>query len=277
MTLKEAYDYGCEQLKKTNIDDATLDAWYLLEHVTGISRAVYFMDMNKPLDDTQEKKYREYIQIRANHIPLQHITGKQEFMGLEFCVNEHVLIPRQDTEVLVESVLDALMPGMDLLDMCTGSGCILVSIMKLQQGVSGTGVDISDEALAVARENAAKHHVTAELLQSDLFENVQGVFDVIVSNPPYIQTSVIEELQEEVKLHDPILALDGKEDGLYFYKKIVADSPQYLKRGGKLYFEIGHDQGEAVSALMKHAGYTDVTVKKDLSGLDRVVFGVYNV
>lgn len=277
MTLKEAYDYGCEQLKKTNIDDATLDAWYLLEHVTGISRAVYFMDMNKPLDDTQEKKYREYIQIRANHIPLQHITGKQEFMGLEFCVNEHVLIPRQDTEVLVESVLHDLRPGMKLLDMCTGSGCILVSIMKLQQGVSGTGVDISDEALAVARENAAKHHVTAELLQSDLFEIVQGVFDVIVSNPPYIRTSVIEELQEEVKFHDPVLALDGKEDGLYFYRKIVADSPQYLKRGGKLYFEIGHDQGEAVSALMKHAGYTDVTVKKDLSGLDRVVFGVYNV
>ena len=277
MTLKEAYDYGCEQFKKTNIDDATLDAWYLLEYVTGISRAVYFMDMNKPLDDTQEEKYREYIQIRANHVPLQHITGKQEFMGLEFCVNEHVLIPRQDTEVLVESVLDALMPGMDLLDMCTGSGCILVSLLKLCKELRGTGVDISEAALEVAGENVNKHGVVATLLRSDLFEKVQGVFDVIVSNPPYIQTSVIEELQEEVKLHDPMLALDGKEDGLYFYKKIVAESPKYLKIGGKLYFEIGYDQGEAVSALMREAGFTGVTVKKDLSGLDRVVFGVYNV
>lgn len=277
MTLKEAYDYGCEHLNKANIEDATLDAWYLLEHITGISRGEYFMDMNRSLDEMQERRYREYVQIRATHIPLQHITGTQEFMGLEFCVNEHVLIPRQDTEVLVECVLNTLKPGMDLLDMCTGSGCILVSILKLCKDLCGTGVDISQAALDIARENVNKHGVDATLLQSDLFEKVHGVFDVIVSNPPYIKTAVIEQLQDEVKFHDPLLALDGKEDGLYFYKKIVAESPKYLKKGGKLYFEIGHDQGEAVSALMKDAGYTDVTVKKDLAGLDRVVFGVYNV
>ncbi len=277
MTLKEVYDYGCEHLNKANIEDATLDAWYLLEHITGISRGEYFMDMNRSLDEMQEKRYCEYIRIRANHIPLQHITGTQEFMGLEFYVNEHVLIPRQDTEVLVERVLYDLMPGMKVLDMCTGSGCILVSIMKLKQGVFGTGVDISEAALEIATRNVTQHQIEAELLQSDLFEKVQGEFDVIVSNPPYIRTAVIEQLQDEVKFHDPLLALDGKEDGLYFYKRIVAESPNYLKKGGKLYFEIGHDQGEAVSTLMKDAGYTDVTVKKDLSGLDRVVFGVYNV
>lgn len=277
MTLKEVYDYGCEHLNKANIEDATLDAWYLLEYITGISRGEYFMDMNRSLDAMQEKRYREYIHIRANHIPLQHITGTQEFMGLEFCVNEHVLIPRQDTEVLVERVLRDLKSGMKLLDMCTGSGCILVSIMKLKPGISGSGVDVSVAALEVAKKNAAKHDVQVEWIQSDLFEKVQGEFDVIVSNPPYIKTAVIEQLQDEVKFHDPLLALDGKEDGLYFYQKIIAESPKYLKKGGKLYFEIGYDQGEAVRTLMEDAGYTDVAVKKDLSGLDRVVFGVYNV
>lgn len=277
MTLKEVYDYGCEHLNKANIEDATLDAWYLLEYITGISRGEYFMDMNRSLDAIQEKRYREYIHIRANHIPLQHITGTQEFMGLEFCVNEHVLIPRQDTEVLVERVLRDLKPGMKLLDMCTGSGCILVSIMKLKPGISGSGVDVSAVALEVAKKNAAKHDVQVEWIQSDLFEKVQGEFDVIVSNPPYIKTAVIEQLQDEVKFHDPLLALDGKEDGLYFYEKIIVESPKYLKKGGKLYFEIGHDQGQAVRTLMEDAGYADVAVKKDLSGLDRVVFGVYNV
>ncbi len=279
MTLKEAYEYGQEQLKNAEIDDAILDAWYLLEYVTGISRAVYFMDMNREISSEQETMYRAYIISRAKHIPLQHITGVQEFMGLEFCVNEHVLVPRQDTEVLVESVLDAVQLGMEILDMCTGSGCILLSLLKLCgcDSIHGTGVDISEEALRVARQNAERLGVNVQFLLSDLFEKMEGLFDIIVSNPPYIRTSVIEELKEEVKFHDPYLALDGKEDGLYFYRRIVEESPKYLKKGGKLYFEIGHDQGEDVSALMKHAGFTDVTVKKDLAGLDRVVFGVYNV
>lgn len=279
MTLKEAYEYGQEKLQKAEIDDAVLDAWYLLEHVTGTSRAMYFLDMNKPLSSEQEKQYCEYVATRARHIPLQHITGVQEFMGLEFCVNEHVLVPRQDTEVLVESVLDVLQSGMEVLDMCTGSGCILISLLKLCGfvDVSGVGTDISEEALKVAIRNAEKLGVDAQFLHSDLFEKVDGMYDVIVSNPPYIRTAVIEELKEEVKFHDPFLALDGKEDGLYFYRRIVEESPKYLKKGGKLYFEIGHDQGEEVSKLMRDAGFTDVAVKKDLAGLDRVVFGVYNV
>jgi len=277
MTLKEAYNYGQEQLKIAEIDEAMLDAWYLLEHITGVSRAMYFMDMDKCISEEQLQKYQESISKRARHIPLQHITGVQEFMGLEFCVNEHVLVPRQDTEVLVESVLNVLEDEMKVLDMCTGSGCILLSLLKLTKStdISGVGVDISEEALRVANRNAEKLGIDVELLQGDLFSNINEKYDVIVSNPPYIRTAVIEELAEEVKFHDPFLALDGKEDGLYFYRRIIKESPNYLKENGKLYFEIGHDQGEAVSRLMKEAGFAEVTVKKDLAGLDRVVFGVY--
>lgn len=277
MTLGEAFEYGKTQLANAGIEDASVDAWYLLEFVTGYDRMMYFLKVQEPLLKEQEEKYREYISVRKSHVPLQHITGVQEFMGLEFNVNEHVLVPRQDTEVLVEYVLKILEPGMSVLDMCTGSGCILISLLKMCEGVSGTGVDISEDALKVAIRNRDKIGVDATLLQSDLFECVTDKFDLIVSNPPYIQTSVIEELEEEVKLHDPFIALDGKEDGLYFYRKIVENSPAYLKQGGKLYFEIGHDQGEDVKNLMESAGFSRVSVKKDLAGLDRVVFGEYNI
>ena len=279
MTLKEAFEYGKEQLKNAQIEDAELDAWYLLEYVTGISRAMYFLDMNRQIDTDKMEKYREGVERRANHVPLQHITGEQEFMGLTFCVNEHVLVPRQDTEVLVETVLESLAPGMRVLDMCTGSACILISLLRLcgDKQIEGMGVDISENALEVACQNAERLGVEATFLHSDLFANVEGVYDVIVSNPPYIRTDVIEELKEEVKFHDPFLALDGKEDGLYFYREIVENSTRYLKKGGKLFFEVGYDQGEAVSMLLKAAGFSGVTVKKDLAGLDRVVFGVYNI
>lgn len=277
MTLKEAYEYGQEQLKLAGIEDALLDAWYLLEYTTGITRAMYFLKMQEAMSVEQEEIYCKYIETRASHIPLQHITGVQEFMGLEFCVNKHVLIPRQDTEVLVESVLETLSPKMEVLDMCTGSGCILISLLKFCEGAVGTGVDISEEALKVAAKNLDKIGVNAKLLHSDLFEQVTGTYDVIVSNPPYIRTAVIEQLKEEVKFHDPFVALDGKEDGLYFYRKIVENSSKFLKSGGKLYFEIGHDQGNDVKILMENAGFSGVTVKKDLAGLDRVVFGKYNI
>ncbi len=275
MTLKEAYEYGQKQLKTAEIDDAQLDAWYLLEYVTGITRARYFVDVNRVLSEEQERQYCDVVAMRMTHIPLQHITGVQEFMGLEFTVNEHVLVPRQDTEVLVECVLDILQPGMRILDMCTGSGCILISLLKLCGGVSGTGVDISKEALEIAYKNAKNQAVEAEFIYSDLFERVTDRYDVIVSNPPYIRSSVIQELKEEVKFHDPILALDGKADGLHFYRRIISESKQFLNKAGKLYFEIGHDQGEEVCKLMEEAGFADITLKKDLAGLDRVVFGVY--
>ncbi len=277
MNLRSAYEYGKKLLTEANIENAEGDAWTLLEHVTGVTRAIYFMGMERELIASQEEAYLDCLSRRKAHIPLQHITGEQEFMGLTFRVNEHVLVPRQDTEVLVENVLADVQPGMEVLDMCTGSGCIVISLVKLGKGLSGKGVDISKEALEVAKDNARGQGVEVQFVHSDLFANVQGQYDVIVSNPPYIRTEVILSLQEEVRLHDPMQALDGKEDGLYFYRRIIEESPKYLKENGRLYFEIGHDQGEAVSHLMERAGFTGITVKKDLAGLDRVVCGVYNI
>lgn len=280
MTLEEAYCLGSTALDEAGISDAGTDAWILLEHVTGVSRTRYYVNPRQSLSEDEEKSYLSYIEKRKKRIPVQHLTGVQEFMGLEFLVNEHVLIPRQDTEVLVETVWKDLEPGMRVLDMCTGSGCILISLMKRMQtvsgedGIHGVGVDLSREALQVAETNASKQNVGAVFVESDLFEQVEGTYDIIMSNPPYIRTSVINELQEEVKLHDPYTALDGKEDGLFFYREIIKKSKEYLKKGGRLYFEIGHDQGEDVKKLMEEAGFTQVTVKKDLAGLDRVVFGV---
>ena len=280
MTLEEAYRLGNDVLNEAGVPDAGTDAWILLEHVTGVSRTRYYVNPKQVLSKEEEERYLSYIEKRKKRIPVQHLTGVQEFMGLEFMVNEHVLIPRQDTEVLVETVWEDLEPGMRVLDMCTGSGCILISLMKRMQTVSGedvitgVGVDLSREALQVAEENAFKQKVGAVFVESDLFDKVEGTYDIIVSNPPYIRTSVIKELQEEVKLHDPYAALDGKEDGLFFYREIIKKSKEYLKKGGRLYFEIGYDQGEDVKKLMEEAGFSEVTVKKDLAGLDRVVFGV---
>ena len=248
MTWKEAWKRGAQSLQKAGVEEYDLDAWYLLEHVTGITKASYYMEPEHPMHDQEEREYLELIRKRSTRIPLQHLTGVQEFMGLEFLVNEHVLIPRQDTEVLVETALDVCrkeqMGEIRLLDMCTGSGCILLSLLHelKPRTVTGVGVDLSKEALCVAEKNAEKLKINAEFLESDLFENVKGTYDVIVSNPPYIRTSVIETLQEEVKDHDPYLALDGKEDGLYFYRRIIEQAPAYLKKKGWLLFEIGSDQ-----------------------------------
>lgn len=282
MKIEELYRWGTEALSTAGIEEAKLDAFLLLEYVTGLTKARYYVELKKEVPKNQTDTYIDLIKKRKTRIPLQHLTKTQEFMGLPFIVNEHVLIPRQDTETLVEAVLDALEDGDAVLDMCTGSGCILLSLMvhgsrkkQLDLGKS-LGVDISLEALAVARENADKLEVHVSLMQSDLFENVMGTFPVIVSNPPYIRTEVIEELQEEVRVHDPMIALDGMEDGLYFYRRIIDESPAYLEKGGRLFFEIGYDQGEDVIHLMEEKGFEQITLKKDLTGLDRIVFGVYN-
>lgn len=276
LTLQMIYKEGMETLEHAGIPDAKLDAWYLLEYVTGISRASYFGDPKREVPKEQAESYREVILRRAGHIPLQHITGEQEFMGYSFLVNPDVLIPRQDTETLTEEALKFTEPGMKVLDLCTGSGCILISLMKKCHGLTGTGCDISEKALKTARENGRRLQVEASWIQSDLFEQISERFDLIVSNPPYIRTGVIEELQQEVRLHDPWIALDGKKDGLYFYRRIIAESTGYIRDNGAMMFEIGHDQAEDVVRLMEEAGYTQIRVKKDLAGLDRVVTGRYN-
>lgn len=290
MNYKECYTLGCQILLTAQVPDADWDARVLLEKVCQTSRNDLFAHPDKEVTPEQEKQYRDYLAIRSQRIPLQHILGEQEFMGLQFAVNENVLIPRQDTEILVEEVLKDLHDGMSILDLCTGSGCILISLLHYSNDCKGVGIDLSEKALQVARENAdrilrsgstnldafdANMETTKDIsfFVSDLFSNVTGKFDRIVSNPPYIRTAVVEELMPEVRDHEPRMALDGMEDGLYFYKKIVAESSKFLNGGGKLYFEIGYDQAQDVSTLMKEHGFMDVQVVKDYAGNDRVVYG----
>lgn len=276
-SYRELYQWGCEELAIAKIEEAALDARLLLEEVCHTDRNYLLVHGDNPVLEEQSLSYTAYIGQRKKHIPLQHILGYQEFMGLRFKVNSDVLIPRQDTEVLVEEVMRYLHDGMRILDMCTGSGCILLSLLQYSNDCMGVGCDISDKALAVAKENARVLNKEATFIQSDLFEKIDGKFDIIVSNPPYIPTSVIDTLMPEVKEHEPFGALDGKEDGLFFYKKIVLQSVDYLQPGGMLFFEIGCEQAEAVSECMREAGYRDITVCKDLAGLDRVVYGTKNI
>lgn len=289
MTYKEIYIAGKERLEAAGIEEAALDARLLLEYACGTDRNDLLVHGDRPVTKEQERQYQELLKLRESRNPLQHLTGEQEFMGLSFLVNEHVLIPRQDTEVLVEEVLKNLHDGMSILDLCTGSGCILISLLRYTNNCRGLGVDISPEALSIARKNAERlvpeslrqeedgDCVKLWLLESDLYERVGGQFDVIVSNPPYIPTKVIETLMPEVREHEPRLALDGSEDGLLFYRRIIEGSSAHLKGGGMLFFEIGYDQGKAVSELMEQAGFIEVHVTKDYAGLDRVVSGILSV
>ncbi len=277
MTYREVFEKGEKALAEAGIEteEAALDARLLLEYVCGTSRSDLLAHGDREVAPEDMRLYEELTARRRERIPLQQITGQQSFMGLEFTVNEHVLIPRQDTEILVEEVLKNLHDGMRVLDMCTGSGCILISLLHYSNDCTGVGADISGEALQVAEENKTRLLGTggAVFLQSDLFENVEGQFDILVSNPPYIPSAVIETLMPEVRDHEPRQALDGAGDGLFFYRRITAESGGYLSGGGMLFFEIGYDQAEAVSRLMEEAGFLEINVVKDYAGLDRVVYG----
>ena len=277
MTYRECYEKGKGALAKACIEEAELDARLLLEYVCGTDRSYLLANGDCEVSEEQEIHYQALIEKRATRIPLQHITGVQDFMGLEFQVSKHVLIPRQDTEILVEEVMRQLHDGMSILDMCTGSGCILISLLQYSNDCTGLGVDISKEALVLADENARKllsPDKQVEFVISDLFESVEGMYDIIVSNPPYIQSGVIADLMPEVKDHEPLSALDGGEDGLFFYRKITRECKRFLKPGGKLFYEIGCDQGAAVSEILSKEGFGEIHVVKDYAGLDRVVHGI---
>lgn len=277
-TYRELLENGKKYLKEKQIEDGNLDAWLLMEHVCGISRTWYFVHEQEEAPKEQETEYRRLFRLRGEKIPLQQLTHEAYFYGMKFYVNEHVLIPRQDTEVLVEEVLKEAKAGKGLriLDMCTGSGCILLSLLANLEEAEGTGADLSREALKVAERNGKMLGLSAQWINSDLFQQISGKYDILVSNPPYIQTAVIEGLMEEVKCHEPRMALDGKEDGLYFYRKITEQAGAFLNLGGLLAFEIGYDQGEAVARLLKEQGYEEIQIIKDLAGLDRVVTGKKN-
>lgn len=273
MTYQEALRYGQIRLIAAGVLEVESDAWLLMSAVCRIDRNFYYVYGNEEMKEEQEKEYMALLEKRAERIPLQYITGEQDFMGLTFKVNPGVLIPRQDTETLVEEALKAVTPGMEVLDLCTGSGCIAVSLAKFVPGARVQGVDISPEAVKVSEENARRNGVNVHFFLSDMFGQVEGKFDMIVSNPPYIPTGEIQGLMPEVKDFEPRLALDGKEDGLWFYRILAGEGKKYLKPGGMLMVEIGCDQGKDVSRIFKDNGYCDIKVRKDLAGLDRVVTG----
>ena len=350
----DVLNYGKKILKNAGIVEADLDAWYLFEQIFGISRAQYFLCARENIAGSTAQKiavqeqhgdllesgnalecaelwleeklsaYENALKKRAARIPLQQIIGQQEFMGLSFFVNEHVLIPRQDTETLVELVLQEQKDkDISILDMCTGSGCIAVSLKKLGGYAHVEGADISEESLKVAKRNSeeilenndvnndavssrteqiqnctnltnnqnkqdnSEERMVSEASKlsqagvtfrhSDMFSNFPETeqFDVIVSNPPYIPSAVIEELEPEVRDHEPRGALDGTADGLYFYRILAEECAKHLTPGGHVYFEIGYDQGMAVKELLDNHGFKDTRVIQDLAGKDRVVCGAW--
>lgn len=273
MNYTEAFLMGMQKLKEVEIGEAQLDARLLLEEVCGTDHNTLLCHGDREVSEAEEEQYRKALEQRAVHVPLQHLLGYQDFMGLRFQVNEHVLIPRQDTEILVEEAMRYLHDGMRILDLCTGSGCILLSLLHYSNDCEGTGVDISKEALQVAALNAELLGIKADFLKSDLYEKVTGKFDLLVSNPPYIERKVIPTLMEEVREYDPYIALDGGEDGLDFYRRIIGGAQDYLKRGGQILMEIGSGQAQAVSELLREAGFKEIDVCRDFAGLDRVVSG----
>jgi release factor glutamine methyltransferase len=277
MTYRDALHYGERLLREAGTgagdNDAMNDAWWLMEMVCRFDRSSYYAHMAEEMPDDLRLEYEMTLAKRAEHVPLQYIVGETEFMGLKFKLNSSVLIPRQDTETLAEEAIKVTRPGMRILDLGTGSGCVAISILHNVKGAEGLATDISKQALLVAKENARLNGVKLMFERSDLFDNVSGTFDVIVSNPPYIRSGEIPKLMPEVRSFEPREALDGGEDGLVFYRRIIDSAKKYMNPQGHILCEIGFDQGQEVSSLLEDAGFGDVRVVKDLAHNDRVVCG----
>lgn len=266
MKIEEAKRIGKEILKKNNIDER--EARLLLAFVLGVSS-----DELIRISEISKEKFEEYQKVlnkRIQGTPFSYIIGEKEFMKLKFKVNENVLIPRPETEMLVEEVLKY--SARSVLDVCTGSGCIAVSIACYNKKAKVSALDISEAALEIASENAKINKVNVEFIHSDLFENVNEKYDIIVSNPPYIETSTIDTLDIEVQ-NEPHIALDGGVDGLEFYRKIIREARDYLNENGVLLLEIGYNQGRSVSDILSENNYKNIRVIKDLSENDRVCVG----
>lgn len=271
-TLREAERRGAEILAAAGREEAAQTARLLLCHLLNFNFTDYVLAREDLLSPLDAARYEELLTRRASGVPLQYLTREQNFCGLSLYVDERVLIPRQDTECLVEEVLRDGAGG-DLLDLCTGSGCIPLALLKHGNFSCALGADISVEALAVAEINRARTGLALSLRQSDLFSEIPERFDVITANPPYIESAEIETLSVEVRDHEPRLALDGAADGLAFYRRLAAESGAHLKPGGRLYLEIGMSQGAAVASLLKAAAFSDIQIIRDLAGRDRIVKG----
>ncbi|MDO5485773.1 MAG: HemK/PrmC family methyltransferase [Sarcina sp.] len=322
---RDVYEEGMALL--AGLEDAALDARLLLEHFCGIDTNRLLAEPGMPVSDELRSAFLKGIERRAAREPLAYIVGEQSFMGLPFIVSEDVLIPEQDTENLVEEALRLIDDGSRILDLCTGSGCILLSLLHYTNGCIGVGTDLSEKALEIARRNASAHGLSEQTvwLQGDLFDALDPLnkkdnddkdnkrenykiednkrkenrddqaeksteseksesgfpgmsytsgYDMIISNPPYIPTSVIDTLQPEVRCAQPRMALDGGGDGLDFYRRIISEAPAHLVVGGRLLLEIGYDQAEAVSDLLREAGYYGIEILKDYGGNDRIATAV---
>ncbi len=279
MTYKEAFERGKEILEGAGITEAVLDARLLLEYVCGTDHSALIVHPDRKLSEEEEKSYFSYIDRRSGREPVAYILGNWEFMGLKFKVTRDVLIPEQDSEFLVEEALRHCSDGMKIMDLCTGSGCIALSILKYTNDTTSICTDISGEALAIARDNAGELGLTdrCTFSQTDLFPGTElGKADIVVSNPPYIASDVIDTLAPEVRDYEPRLALDGSEDGLIFYRRIADNIGDYLYSSGYLILEIGYDQAEAVRDILEKTGkFHEIEVVKDFSGNDRVVKACY--
>ncbi len=275
MKIEELLRYGKEKLEKQKVEDASIIPRILMQYVLKIDRNKLIINKNDNVDINKENEYKEYIEKIINGKPIQYITNNQEFMKLNFYVDENVLIPQPDTEILVEEVIKSIdkMENIEILDMCTGSGCIGISLAKNIENTKVTLVDISKEAIEIAKKNAIQNEVESKVtfIKSDMFENVKRKFDIIVSNPPYIKTDIIQTLDKQVQ-NEPHIALDGGEDGLNFYKILINEAYKYLKKDGKIFLEIGYDQKQEVESLAKQSKqYKKIETIKDLSQNDRVI------
>ena len=276
MTIKEALEKGTIMLKGENLDSPKMKARILLQDALNKPRQYLIVRDSEVIPTAIAKKYFENIEMVKKGTPIEHITHLKEFMKMNFYVNENVLIPRADTEILVEEALKIAkrINAKKILDLCTGSGAIAISIAKYLEDVEVTAIDISKEALRVAKRNATNNEVENKItfIQSDLFENIGNTkFDMIISNPPYIKKEVIKKLSKEVQ-NEPLIAVDGGYDGLDFYRRIVNQGYEYLKFGGYLCFEIGYDQKESVVELIDtEEKYINTYSKKDLYDNDRIV------
>lgn len=273
MTINGIVKNGIIKLKENNIEEPLLKIRILVASVLNKPKEYIMAHSEDKLDEVHEKKILEGIEQLMNYVPIQYITNNQEFMKLNFFVNQNVLIPRSDTEILVEEVINTYKnEPVKILDMCTGSGCIAISLKKYMQNSEVCGIDISEEALKVAQLNAKNNNVDVKFKCSDMFTDIKNKdFDVIVSNPPYIKTQVINSLDREVK-NEPIIALDGGEDGLYFYKKIIKEAFNFLTDNGMIFLEIGYDQkDELIELINTDKRYELVKTKKDLGDNDRIV------
>ena len=280
-TWRQAYLYAVRELASCKIAEPETDAKVLLKYAGGLSDTDYLLCAQDRMPQEAAQRFSQALERRKQHVPVQHITGSAWFFGYEFLVNEHVLIPRMDTEILADRAISFIggkgaANGLRALDLCTGSGILAIVLKKEFPDLEVWAGDISAQALAVARENARRQGVCVNWYEADLFDGARGRFDLIVSNPPYISSEEIGQLDEEVRLHDPLQALDGGADGLLFYRRIAKEAGAYLKAGGGLFLEIGYDQARQTQELLRGAGYEQVHSVKDLAGRDRVTCGIWS-